>query len=141
MKRLLGIVFFVLACASAYSQGEEQPVETQDSTLTPHIYVIRYIQLDTHLAAPAPLFRFRKTDRGLFGGEAFGIRIYGDITLPTITSACLVDVGAAMSNWGGLLGQCPRWFTMFHPMACPRDELFGSAKANTAIMVTMRTYF
>ena len=141
MKRLWGIVLlFMCACVGAHSQDEVQ-VETQDSTLMPHLYVIRYVQLDTHLAAPTPYIHFRKTDRGLFGGEAFGIRIYGDITLPTITSACLLDVGAAMSKWGGLLGECPRWFTMFHPMACPRDELFGSAKANSAIMVTMRTYF
>lgn len=69
------------------------------------------------------------------------VRMYCNLTLPTITSACLVDVGTALSQMGGLLGSCPRWFTMFDPKACPTDELFGTANCETAIMLTMRTYF
>jgi len=131
------------ACGSVWAQkASVQGKQVNDSSATV-IYDWHYIRLETHMDMPMPAiqWRSRSTDRGLFGVRAGVMRIYGDITLPTITSACLVDVGAAMSKWGGLLGQCPRWFTMFHPLACPTDELYGSAKANTAIMVTMRTYF
>lgn len=109
----------------------------------PYVYAWRYVQIDSHQAFPAPTIRLnsRRTDRGIVGFNAGFARFYGDITMPTITSECLVDVGRALSQMGGLLGACPRWFTMFNPGACPQDELFGSAKANTAIMVTMRTYF
>ena len=141
MKRWLGIVFFVCAWMSAHAEVEE---EQRDSLPMPYVYAWRYVRIETHEAFPAHDFRFRvrRTDRGIFGGQLInGMRLYGDITMPTITSECLVDVGRALSQMGGLLGQCPRWFTMFDPGACPTDELFGSAKANTAIMVTMRTYF
>lgn len=100
---------------------------------------------DSLMTFPTHQFNIRispfSTDKGIWGGQAGSARIYCDITMPTITSECLVDVGAAMSQWNGVLGMCPRWFTMFNPIACPTDELFGAAKAKTAIMLTMRTYF
>lgn len=98
-------------------------------------------KLSTPLCSTNIHLSTRHTDKGIWGGQAGNARIYCDITMPTITSECLVDVGAAMSRMDGVLGMCPRWFTMFNPIACPTDELFGAAKAKTAIMLTMRTYF
>lgn len=141
MKRFLLIVL----CGLAWIYASAQETSSNEVSQPHYVYTWQYGQMDTHLTftTPAPTFQFqsRKLDRGLFGGQAGTARIYCDLTLPTITSSCLVDVGAAMSRMGGLIGSCTRWFTMFDPGACPTDELFGSAKANSAIMVTMRTYF
>lgn len=138
---------YILVCALSclcWLNGFAQTEESRQDTAAQYVYKWHYLRIEPCLEMPdCPEIRWKskKTDRGIFGGQVLGMRIYGDITMPTITSECLVDIGRAMSGWGGLLGMCPRWFTMFNPLACPQDELFGSPKANTAIMVTMRTYF
>ena len=82
-----------------------------------------------------------RTDKGLFGGKAGKGRMYCDIRLPGLTPQLLIDVGMSMLQMPGIIGQAPRWFSMFSPLACPKDELFGAAKCNSTIMVTWRTYF
>lgn len=129
---------------SAFAQETDTTAKEVSSAVTvTRVYPWMYSTADLRPGMPAPTIQWmsRKTDRGIFGGVAGNTRIYCDITMPTLTSECLVDVGAAMSRMGGLIGSCTRWFTMFDPNACPTDELFGAAKANTAIMLTMRTYF
>ena len=145
MRKLTVIVLCLIASLSVFAQETDTAAKEVSSAVTvTRVYPWMYSTADLRPGMPAPTIQWmnrRKTDRGIFGGVAGSTRIYCDITMPTLTSECLVDVGAAMSRMGGLLGSCTRWFTMFDPNACPSDELFGSAKANTAIMLTMRTYF
>jgi len=82
-----------------------------------------------------------RTDKGLFGGKIGKGRMYCDILLPALTPQLLIDVGMSMSKMPGIIGMAPGWFAMFSPLACPKDELFGAVKSNSAIMVTWRTYF
>lgn len=145
MRKLMVIAFCLMASLSLFAKETDATAKEVSSAVTvPCVYPWMYSTAELRPHMPAPTIQWmsrRKTDRGIFGGAAGNTRIYCDITMPTLTSECLVDVGAAMSRMGGLLGSCTRWFTMFDPNACPSDELFGSAKANTAIMLTMRTYF
>jgi len=138
MRKLLLILLCLCAPIALFADDREQTVAG-----TQYVYTWQYKHVDflVHETMPEIKIPTLRTDRGIFGASIGAARIYGDITMPTITSECLVDVGRALSGMGGLLGQCPRWFTMFDPGACPTDELFGAAKANTAIMLTMRTYF
>ena len=102
--------------------------------------------LDTLSSEPAlqmPAIKVNpvKLDKGLFGGKAGKGRIYCDITLPALTSNLLVDVGMNMLRMPGILGEVPRWFSMFSPTACPTGELYTAPKSESAILLTMRTYF
>ena len=101
---------------------------------------------DSVLAAEVPVngefsFYARRTDRGMYGHRAGKGRMYYDIVLPPLTPSLLIDVGMAMAQVDGLIGMTPRWFAMFSPLACTRDELFGFPKSKSAIMFTWRTYF
>lgn len=101
---------------------------------------------DSILTADIPAnggFRFYalRTERGMYGHRAGKGRMYYDLVLPPLTPSLLIDVGMAMAQVDGLIGMVPRWFAMFSPLACSRDELFGFPKSKSAIMFTWRTYF
>ena len=87
-----------------------------------------------------PFYALR-TERGMYGHAVGKVRMYYDLVLPPLTPALLIDVGMAMDRVDGLIGMVPRWFAMFSPIACSRDELFGFPKSKSAIMLTWRTYF
>ena len=87
------------------------------------------------------LQHYARTDKGMLGGQVGKGRMYLDIQLPPLTPNLLIDVGMSMMQVPGVIGLAPRWFTMFNPIACPQDELFGAAKCKSAIMLTWRIYF
>ena len=82
-----------------------------------------------------------RLDKGLFGKPIGKGRIYCDLTLPPLTGDLLIDVGMAMSQMPGVIGQAPRWFAMFSPTACSQEVLFTAPKCQSAIMFTIRIYF
>lgn len=84
---------------------------------------------------------FSNTDKGLFGKPIGKGRIYCDLTLPPLTGDLLIDVGMAMSQMPGVIGQAPKWFAMFSPTACSQEVLFTAPKCQSAIMFTIRIYF
>lgn len=137
-QRICIILLCLFVCAHCFGEGLQTDSLCMHCTYTWQLPYQEIQPLTLHDLNP---IEYHRTDRGIFGGEAGNSRIYCDITFPTLTSECLVDVGMALSGMIAPLSLAPRWFSMFSPTACPVDELFGSAKCQTAIMLTMRTYF